>query len=94
MLTALGLLWVDGLTLRNFTLANSPFWSIHPTFCNNVDAYGFTVQAPSDSRNTDGMIELLVADVCVSVCVCVCSSVHWLPASVGQTLLGLRARHV
>ena len=52
--TLLGLLWVDGLTIDSITLQNSPFWTTHPTFSNNVLVQNVSIFAPSNSRNTDG----------------------------------------
>ena len=48
----LDLLWVDGLTVRNISVRRPGYWTIHPTFCNNV------VVANNDivtyGHNTDG----------------------------------------
>lgn len=51
----LGLLWVNGLTIDNLNLRNSPMWTTHPTFCNNVVVSNNNIYAPSTSHNTDGI---------------------------------------
>ena len=54
--TLLGLLWVNGLTISNLTLMNSPFWTVHPVFSNNVRITGLYIDAPFNSLNTDGLL--------------------------------------
>lgn len=34
--TLLGLLWIQGLTIRDLTITQPPFWTTHPTFCDQV----------------------------------------------------------
>ena len=34
--TLFGLLWVDGLSIRDIEVRHPAFWTIHPTFSNNV----------------------------------------------------------
>eukprot|EP01084_Bolivina_argentea_P048219 88847_1 len=43
----LQLMWIDGLTIFNITATNSPFWTVHPLFSNNIWIENITV-------NTDG----------------------------------------
>eukprot|EP01102_Stenamoeba_stenopodia_P009594 TRINITY_DN2841_c0_g1_i2.p1 TRINITY_DN2841_c0_g1~~TRINITY_DN2841_c0_g1_i2.p1 ORF type:complete len:496 (-),score=105.47 TRINITY_DN2841_c0_g1_i2:106-1536(-) len=52
--SALAPLWVNNLTIRNLHVQNSGFWSIHPTFCNNLVVDNVSVYAPPWSENTDG----------------------------------------
>ena len=37
------------------TFCNSPSWTLHPYFSNDLKFIGVTVQNPSDSPNTDGL---------------------------------------
>ena len=41
--------------MADFTLRNSPAWSIHPVACENVGVRGLTIINPYDSPNTDGI---------------------------------------
>lgn len=43
------------VTLQGITLTNSPAWTIHPFFSDNLGFYNVTVKNPSDSPNTDGL---------------------------------------
>lgn len=49
-------LWTDGLIVSNVTLQNSPYWSLHPTYCKNVEIGDVTITAPDDAPNTDGVV--------------------------------------
>ncbi len=45
--------WVEGITLQN-----SPFWTLHPVYCDNVNIIGITITNPMEeveSPNTDGI---------------------------------------
>eukprot|EP00042_Codosiga_hollandica_P028180 m.146425 g.146425 ORF g.146425 m.146425 type:complete len:448 (-) comp52710_c0_seq1:41-1384(-) len=67
--TLLGLLWIDGLTIQDLSLMNSPFWTTHPTFCNNVLIQNLNIQAPANSRNTDGIDPDSSSNVHVTDCI-------------------------
>jgi polygalacturonase len=41
--------------IEGITLTNSPFWTLHPLFCENVTIRGITITNPYDAPNTDGM---------------------------------------
>ncbi len=43
------------VTLQGLTFQNSPSWTLHPFFSNNLRFVGVTVKNPSDSPNTDGL---------------------------------------
>lgn len=43
------------VTLQGVTCCNSPSWTLHPYFSNDLKFYNLTVQNPSDSPNTDGL---------------------------------------
>lgn len=43
------------VTLQGVTFCNSPSWTLHPYFSNDLKFIGITVQNPSDSPNTDGL---------------------------------------
>ena len=42
------------VTVQGITFRNSPAWNIHPLFCEDLTFLNITVEAPSDSPNTDG----------------------------------------
>eukprot|EP00051_Salpingoeca_urceolata_P000327 m.33527 g.33527 ORF g.33527 m.33527 type:complete len:469 (-) comp10436_c0_seq1:77-1483(-) len=58
--------WVDGFTVTDITLQNSPFWTFHPTFCNNVVAERVTILAPlggnADGFDPDSCVGVIVRD--------------------------------
>lgn len=66
--TLLGLLWVNGLTIDNLHLANSPMWTTHPTFCQNVLIANLNITAPSNSPNTDGIDPDSCSNVFIADC--------------------------
>ena len=43
------------VTIRDITLINSPFWTIHPVYCENLEISGVTIINPADAPNTDGI---------------------------------------
>lgn len=43
------------VTLQGVTCCNSPSWTLHPFFSNDLKFYNLTVKNPSDSPNTDGL---------------------------------------
>lgn len=43
------------VTIRDVTLRDSPSWTLHTVFCENVIIDGLTIEAPFDSQNTDGI---------------------------------------
>ncbi len=45
----------NNVTLQGITVCNSPSWTLHPFFSDNLKFIGITVQNPSDSPNTDGL---------------------------------------
>jgi len=45
----------NNVVLQGITLTNSPAWTIHPFFSDNLGFYNVTVKNPSDSPNTDGL---------------------------------------
>lgn len=45
----------DHVCIEGVTLLNSPAWTVHPLYCNNVLIQNLTVKNPSDSPNTDGI---------------------------------------
>lgn len=60
------------VTIRDITVINSPFWTIHPVYCTNLEISGVTVTNPPDAPNTDGIdIDscqgVLVKDCTISV---------------------------
>lgn len=45
----------NNIVLQGITLTNSPSWTMHPFFSDNLGFYNVTVKNPSDSPNTDGL---------------------------------------
>lgn len=43
------------VAVRGISLRNSPSWTLHPVYCENVTIDGLTVDNPGDSPNTDGI---------------------------------------
>jgi polygalacturonase len=72
-------------TDRVLTFKNSPFWTLHPTFCVGVRMANLSVLAPRDHGNTDGVDpdscdDVHVTDVTIDVgddAVSVKSGLHW-----------------
>ncbi|XP_078431606.1 pectin lyase-like superfamily protein [Wolffia australiana] len=56
------------IIISNIVLLNSPFWNIHPVYCNNVVVRFVTVLAPRDSPNTDGVDPDSSNGVCIEDC--------------------------
>lgn len=46
---------VSGFTLANITLRNSPAWTVHLANVTGAHLYNFTVTAPANQGNTDGV---------------------------------------
>ena len=50
---------VDGLTIRNILLTNSPQWTLHPIYCDNVLISGVSITAEGrgafEGSHTDGI---------------------------------------
>lgn len=43
------------ITFTGMTYANSPFWTLHPLYCDNLVFRNVTVLAPRPVGNTDGI---------------------------------------
>jgi polygalacturonase len=43
------------ILLQDFTLTNSPFWTLHPVFCDTLTIRGLAIKNPPDAPNTDGI---------------------------------------
>lgn len=43
------------ITLQGVKLCNSPSWTLHPYFSDDLGFYDLTIENPSDSPNTDGL---------------------------------------
>ncbi|KAI0504471.1 hypothetical protein KFK09_015423 [Dendrobium nobile] len=62
------LMYSTGLVISNLTFKNSPFWTIHPVYCNYVFIQNITILAPLDSPNTDGIDPDSSTNVCIKDC--------------------------
>jgi len=65
-------MWSTNVELRNITIINSPFWTVHPVYCENVIIDGITIINPSNVSNTDGIdpdssINVMITNNYVSV---------------------------
>lgn len=56
----------DNVVLTNFTARNSPFWTLHPIYCQGVRIDDVTILAPRDHGNTDGIDPSSCRDVLVT----------------------------
>jgi len=56
------------IKLQDFTLQNSPFWTLHPVYCQNLVISGVTVTNPHDAPNTDGIDIDSCEDVLIENC--------------------------
>ena len=54
--------------VQGVTLTNSPYWTLHPLFCENVNIHAVTVISPSNSPNTDGINPDSCRNVRISDC--------------------------
>ena len=45
----------SNVLIRDLTIVNSPSWTIHPVYCENVTVENITIMQPYDSPNTDGI---------------------------------------
>lgn len=43
------------VSIRDITIVNSPFWTVHPLYCSDVVISGVTITNPHDAPNTDGI---------------------------------------
>lgn len=43
------------ICLEDITICRSPFWTVHPLYCDDMLIRGVTIQNPPDSPNTDGI---------------------------------------
>ena len=41
--------------IQNITIQNSPSWTLHPYYCDDLEFLNLTVRNPDDSPNTDGI---------------------------------------
>ncbi|WVZ76965.1 hypothetical protein U9M48_024873 [Paspalum notatum var. saurae] len=54
-----------GIHISNIVLKNSPFWNIHPVYCQDVVVTNMMILAPHDSPNTDGIDPDSSSNVCI-----------------------------
>jgi polygalacturonase len=69
---AIQLINCHNVTIRNLSVVNSPFWTIHPVYCSALEISGVTIVNPPDAPNTDGIdidscVGVLVRDCVVDV---------------------------
>jgi polygalacturonase len=43
------------IRLEGITLEDSPFWTLHPVYCEDIEISGLTIRNPPDAPNTDGI---------------------------------------
>lgn len=54
--------------LEGITVLNSPFWTVHPVYCDNVIIRRLTIRNPHDAPNTDGIDIDSCTNVLISDC--------------------------
>jgi polygalacturonase len=54
--------------IRDVTIRNSPSWTVHPTYCENVTVDNVTIWNPEESENTDGINPDSCRNVRISNC--------------------------
>jgi polygalacturonase len=59
---------VKGARIEGITLRNSPSWTLHPVFSEDVVITGVTISAPPEAPNTDGIDVDSSRDVRISDC--------------------------
>ncbi|MHB9294101.1 Glycosyl hydrolases family 28 [Hollandina sp. SP2] len=69
------------ILLDGITLTNSPFWTLHPLFCDTLTLRNLVIANPPDAPNTDGMD----IDSCRNVCIAYCQ------VSVGDDGIALKS---
>ncbi len=60
--------YCSNVKIENITLINSPVWTIHPLYCDNVMIRGVIIKNPPDSPNTDGINPNSCHNVHISDC--------------------------
>ena len=61
----------NNILIENIKIINSPFWTINPTFCDNITIHGVTINNPSKDPkgpNTDGINPSSCSNVRISDC--------------------------
>lgn len=56
------------MLLSGVTVTNSPSWTVHPVYCEDVVIDGLTITAPANSHNTDGIDPDSCRDVRIANC--------------------------
>ncbi len=54
--------------IEGVTVSNSPFWTIHPVYCDGLSVVNVSVRNPHDAPNTDGIDIDSCADVTIEGC--------------------------
>ena len=45
----------ENVTVNGIKVCNSPSWTVHPYYCDNINLIGMTIRNPDNSPNTDGI---------------------------------------
>jgi len=64
----IGLYRCTNVLIEGVTLKNSPAWTVHPVYCDNVTMHDLTIINPEDSPNTDGINPDSCRNVRISNC--------------------------
>lgn len=54
--------------ISNVVLQNSPFWTVHPVYCDSFIVKGVSILAPRSAPNTDGIDPDSSTNVCIEDC--------------------------
>lgn len=55
--------------IEGVSLVNSPAWTVHPLYCDDVRIHGISIKNPADSPNTDGIDPDCSRNVRISDCI-------------------------
>lgn len=58
----------EHITLKDFSMIDSPSWTVHPILCRNVTIDNLNIKNPADSPNTDGIDPESCYNVRISNC--------------------------
>lgn len=60
--------YCNHVKIESVYLINSPVWTVHPMYCNDVMIHGVSIKNPADSPNTDGINPNSSSNVRISNC--------------------------
>ena len=64
--------WSEGIEVREVSIENSPFWTLHFVYSKNIWVHDVNIYAPADSPNTDGIDPDSAQNVLIEHCTIDC----------------------